>query len=265
MATMITSYPAYREALDTLHGRNLYARKAPSKRPPGKPVVPAGEEDTVTISPTARMLAFQPFVGDIKPEPDGSNITAEGGPAQPGAAETTEKPQAGEKTDSAAPGEEDLSREEKQEVQKLKNRDQEVRNHERAHQSAGGQYAGAPSYSYEVGPDGKRYAVGGEVPIDTSPIKKDPQATIQKMQTVRRAALAPAQPSGQDRRVAAQASRTMAQARVLLRQEQSEKAKQPDQGGRMTPDLQDIPGQSGGAAATQTLDRSRHHRIAIVA
>ncbi|MEQ9335590.1 MAG: putative metalloprotease CJM1_0395 family protein, partial [Miltoncostaeaceae bacterium] len=30
------------------------------------------------------------------------------------------------------------------------------------HAAAGGQYAGAPSFTYQTGPDGKRYAVGGE-------------------------------------------------------------------------------------------------------
>jgi hypothetical protein len=51
------------------------------------------------------------------------------------------------------------------------------------------------------------YATGGEVQIDTSPISGDPEATIRKAETIRRAALAPASPSDQDRRVAAMAAR----------------------------------------------------------
>jgi len=99
-----------------------------------------------------------------------------------------------------------LSDEEKAQVEKLKKRDQEVRAHEQAHKNAGGQYAGSASYSYQVGPDGKRYAVGGEVSIDIAPIEGDPDATISKMNVIISAALAPAKPSSQDRRVAAQAA-----------------------------------------------------------
>ena len=75
-----------------------------------------------------------------------------------------------------------------QEVQRLKQRDIEVRTHEAAHLAAAGQYAsGGASFQYVTGPDGKRYAVGGEVKIDTAPVKNDPQATIQKARQIRSA------------------------------------------------------------------------------
>lgn len=99
-----------------------------------------------------------------------------------------------------------LSDEQKQQLDKLRKTDQEVRTHEAAHKAAGGQYAGSASFSYQTGPDGQQYAVGGEVPIDMSPIPNDPQATIQKMQQVRAAAMAPANPSDADRQVAAKAA-----------------------------------------------------------
>ena len=98
----------------------------------------------------------------------------------------------------------------------LKSRDREVRAHESAHQAAGGLYAGANSYVYERGPDGAQYAVGGEVSIDTTPVDGNPQATIEKMRTIRAAALAPAEPSSQDRSVAAQAMQLMLQAQSEL-------------------------------------------------
>ncbi|WP_148863460.1 putative metalloprotease CJM1_0395 family protein [Marinobacter fonticola] len=101
-------------------------------------------------------------------------------------------------------------------LEDLKARDREVRAHEAAHQSVGGQYAGAVSYTYSRGPDGVQYATGGEVPIDVAPVANNPQATIDKMRTVRAAALAPAEPSTQDRQVAAQAMQTMLQAQVEL-------------------------------------------------
>ena len=104
-----------------------------------------------------------------------------------------------------------LSEGERKQLKELKSRDTEVRNHENAHQSAGGQFAGSPSYTYQAGPDGRRYAIGGEVSIDVSP-EKDPAATIAKMESVRRAATAPAEPSPQDFKVAAAAQRMMTEA-----------------------------------------------------
>lgn len=109
-----------------------------------------------------------------------------------------------------------LSEQEMQIVEELKARDREVRAHEQAHKAVGGQYAGAISFSYQSGPDGRRYAVGGEVPIDVSPVPGDPQATIAKMTIVRSAATAPAQPSSQDVMVAAEASRKLMEAQNEL-------------------------------------------------
>ena len=91
----------------------------------------------------------------------------------------------------------DLTAEEQRQLRELQATDRRVRAHERAHQAAGGQYAGAASFEYEKGPDGQRYAVAGEVPIDVSP-ESDPQATIDKLEVVRRAALAPGDPSARD-------------------------------------------------------------------
>jgi len=104
----------------------------------------------------------------------------------------------------------------------LVERDLEVRKHEQAHQMAGGEHAGSPSYQFSQGPDGKRYATGGEVAIDIGTIPGDPAATLAKMQQVRAAALAPAEPSSQDLSVARAASAKEAQARkelMTLRQE----------------------------------------------
>jgi hypothetical protein len=92
--------------------------------------------------------------------------------------------------------------------------------HEQAHSAVGGQYAGAPSYEYESGPDGKRYAVGGEVSMDVS-AEKTPADTIRKMQQVKAAALAPAEPSGQDYKVAADATQKEQSARSELAKEQA--------------------------------------------
>lgn len=115
-----------------------------------------------------------------------------------------------------------LSKEEQQQVAKLRARDQEVRTHEQAHVAAAGAlFRGGPFYSYQQGPDGKRYAVGGSVKIDTSP-GRTPEETIQRAAQIRAAALAPAEPSGADRAIASNASRMEAQARQELAAEQAE-------------------------------------------
>lgn len=108
------------------------------------------------------------------------------------------------------------------EVRSLAARDREVKAHEQAHAAVGGAYASAPHYNYVRGPNGVRYADSGHVNIDISPVAGDPQATLEKMQTVARAALAPAEPSAQDRAVAAKANREAAQARSELARERNE-------------------------------------------
>jgi hypothetical protein len=109
----------------------------------------------------------------------------------------------------------EYTREEQERIVKLQARDREVKAHEQAHIAAGGQYVrGGASFDYETGPDGEKYAVGGEVSIDVSKESGDPGATIAKMQVVIRAALAPANPSSQDRSVAAQATRIESEARM---------------------------------------------------
>ncbi|KAA3615399.1 MAG: hypothetical protein DWQ05_13670 [Calditrichaeota bacterium] len=122
-------------------------------------------------------------------------------------------------------GTKQLSAEDKNAVDTLKSRDREVRIHEQAHIAAAGGYAtGGARFTFEVGPDGKRYATGGEVSIDTSAIPDDPAATIRKMNTVRKAALAPMNPSAADRAIAASASSTAAKARGEMANENGEES-----------------------------------------
>lgn len=111
---------------------------------------------------------------------------------------------------------------EEQELRELQQRDRDVKAHEQTHLAVAGRHArGGASYTYQQGPDGQRYATGGEVPIDAS-AEPSPGATVEKIRTVRRAALAPAQPSPADRAIAAAAAAAKAQALVELRAAQSE-------------------------------------------
>nr|WP_243887040.1 putative metalloprotease CJM1_0395 family protein [Shewanella algae] len=99
------------------------------------------------------------------------------------------------------------------EIDSLMKRDTQVRSHEQAHAAVGGIHAGQPTFEFEKGPDGKRYAVEGEVQIDVSVVNGDPLATMAKMKQVYAAAMAPVDPSMADIRVAAEAMRKYNQAR----------------------------------------------------
>lgn len=122
---------------------------------------------------------------------------------------------------SATPAEA-LTPEQQRQVQQLKETDRKVRAHEQAHVSVGADLVrGGATFSYQTGPDDQRYAVSGEVSIDASP-GRTPAETIPKAQHIRAAALAPADPSTQDRSVAAKASLMEANARIELAAQQQE-------------------------------------------
>ncbi|MFZ4855911.1 MAG: putative metalloprotease CJM1_0395 family protein [Desulfuromonadaceae bacterium] len=100
-------------------------------------------------------------------------------------------------------------------ITQLKSIEEKVKAHEAAHKAAGGAMTGPVSYTYTRGPDGKNYITGGEVPISIS-TGRTPQETISRMQQVIQAALAPADPSPQDRAVAGQAAAMQQEARQQL-------------------------------------------------
>jgi len=117
-----------------------------------------------------------------------------------------------------------LEREKQKIISDLSQRDTEVRAHEEAHANVGGQYASAPKYDLTEGPDGKQYATGGHVNIDVSP-EKEPEDTVVKMDIVERAALAPAQPSPQDFKVADEARATGNEAQIEVQVNRAEELK----------------------------------------
>ncbi len=113
--------------------------------------------------------------------------------------------------------------EELKEIEELKKRDLEVRRHEQAHFRSGGRYASPPKYEFQTGPDGRRYAVGGSVDIDMSEVPDDPQATLEKARIVKRAALAPEEPSAKDRKVAREAEEMAVKAQKQISEERMDK------------------------------------------
>lgn len=132
---------------------------------------------------------------------------------------SSEVPEAKPARDAEA-SEAQQQRQEQAQIQSLRAIDREVRAHEQAHASVGGRYAGNPVYTFERGPDGVYYAVGGKVDIDTAPVPNDPAATIEKMQIVQAAALAPMEPSPTDRRIASEAQRRELTAQFELASEE---------------------------------------------
>lgn len=105
-------------------------------------------------------------------------------------------------------------------IQKLRQIENRVIAHENAHKAVAGKYAGAVSYTYTKGPDGKMYVTGGEVPLDTSE-ESTPEETIAKMEIIQAAALAPSDPSPQDVRVAQIAALKKIKAQIELSQRET--------------------------------------------
>jgi CRISPR/Cas system-associated exonuclease Cas4 (RecB family) len=98
----------------------------------------------------------------------------------------------------------ELSEDEKRLVRDLVSRDTEVKAHEAAHKAVGGGLTGAASYTYQRGPDGKMYAIGGEVSISMKS-GSTPEENISNARQIAAAAMAPANPSPQDYAVATSA------------------------------------------------------------
>lgn len=159
-----------------------------------------------SASPGLKSLAGQ--------RPPASPAAASATPAKP---DDTGKPAATQEKGSFK-----LSAEALSQIATLKARDSSVRQHEAAHlAAAGGMATSGASYTYQKGPDGVAYAIGGEVGINMSP-GHTPQETIDRASTIRAAALAPADPSGQDLAVAAMARQMEFQARgELVKQNQA--------------------------------------------
>ncbi|EPX1517268.1 putative metalloprotease CJM1_0395 family protein [Campylobacter coli] len=113
-----------------------------------------------------------------------------------------------------------------QQVRELQSIDRNVKAREAAHQAAGGGLAGAASFSYTRGPDNQMYATAGEVPIRMQK-GRTPEETIANARQVVAAAMAPADPSPQDYKVAANALKMEFEARAeatkLKAQEAQEK------------------------------------------
>jgi hypothetical protein len=117
--------------------------------------------------------------------------------------------------------------EQQRQLASLEARDREVRAHDQAHLStAGGLATGPAKFTYQRGPNGVNYAVGGEVPLSLRK-GQTPEETLANARKIQAAALAPAQPSQQDRNVAAVAGQMALEAATELARESNTKAANP--------------------------------------
>ncbi|MBB4265350.1 putative metalloprotease CJM1_0395 family protein [Roseospira visakhapatnamensis] len=111
----------------------------------------------------------------------------------------------------------DLTPEELAEVRRLQAIDRQVRAHEAAHKAAGAGVTGPATFTYVTGPDGRQYAVAGEVAITVNASPANPEQAVEQLEQVKRAALAPADPSPADRAAAAAADAALTQAEAEVR------------------------------------------------
>jgi hypothetical protein len=176
-------------------------RQAGPDDPAGVGSSPPDDGISLALSPEAREAARQAAIEELKASQAKRQGDAEG------------------QAEAAEPEEVVRSQEA---VRQLEQQDKEVRAHEHAHAAAAGGLGSVPTFSYKVGPDGRLYAVAGEVRIDTSPVPGDPEATLRKAQQIERAAFAPGDPSPEDRRAAAMAAALAARARQELARQQEE-------------------------------------------
>jgi len=201
----------------------------------------ASDEDTLELSREARRMLGARQDNTDRPENPNSPESALNGSGDANGQEAvsasalgraavadTEEGKDGEgQKQSAAGGDSvELSPEAQKMLDSLKARDREVRAHEAAHVAAGaGVVTGGAQFTQQRGPDGNMYAIGGEVGIDASPIPNDPQGTMAKARQIASAALAPADPSPQDRSVAASARQMEAKAASELANSKADERK----------------------------------------
>lgn len=166
----------------------------------GEPV----ETDPLTGQPMTTRFAL---TGDeVPPDPTESG-DGNGGPGAGGADDV---------------GPDGLTEAERAEVRRLQAIDQQVRQHEAAHKAAGLGVTGPASFTYVTGPDGRQYAVAGEVSISANVGTGSPEQAVRDLEQVKAAALAPADPSSQDRAVAAAANAALARAEAAARDEEEQ-------------------------------------------
>ncbi|MFQ5774407.1 MAG: putative metalloprotease CJM1_0395 family protein [Kiloniellaceae bacterium] len=146
------------------------------------------------VGPGARPVGrpiLRPSVADDSRVSDGPRPAGAGAPQASTAAKTPDR----------------LTPEEKAAVDRLRQRDAQVRQEEQAHAAVAGDLAGPINYIYRTGPDGRAYAVGGSVPIRSQVLSGDPAEAARIGARLSAAAQAATNPSAADLAVARQGYR----------------------------------------------------------
>lgn len=187
---------------------------------------PAGLENTELVETPFSPASPVPQTGASDDSVSRGTLDNSSARAQSASAAVAEGVESQRSTDTERAAEEQRLQDiqDREVIQELSARDREVRAHEQAHAAVGGNLTGAPSYDYVRGPDGVNYAVSGEVSISLRS-DPDPEVTLEIARQARRAALAPAEPSAQDRAVAAQASQLELQAQQEIRVQEAEESR----------------------------------------
>ena len=185
--------------LDTLKERDAAVRDA--ARAEGEAV--GGRQFVYQTGPDGRQYAVGSLAHLVRRDGDKAAAGAENPTADSAASSAAANAPA-----AAQPGSEDAAL-----TEKLRQRDAHVRAHELAHlMAAGGQAQGMPQYTYQTGPDGRAYAIGGSVNISVTRTG-DPEHDAREANTARRAATAVGDPSTQDSLVAGEAESMAGSAR----------------------------------------------------
>jgi len=185
--------------------------------------ISAGTANSTLLDPEQGALGSDSQVDNILTAPSG--LQGAGTEDTPLAADFPGSPQnieeeAADESFSGVPTETSITGEvldeaQLKELESLKQREAEVIRHEQAHAAVGGSVTGAPEYEYTTGPDGNRYILNGEVSVTFS--ANTPEEKLAEAELVQKAALAPAEPSAQDRAVAREASARAREAEAEIR------------------------------------------------
>lgn len=215
------SLTALQQVQDVVRGAQGYSRQSTSKTTTSE----FGPDYRLSISEDARKLAAAALAqsnAERQQQKEAASLQNPRDASMAGKESESSQAATPEETDK---GPTELTKAEQKQVEDMKKRDKEVRAHEQAHLSAAGGYArGGINLQFATGPDNKRYAVSGHVNLDTGK-EKTPEATLRKAAIIRKAALAPANPSSTDRQVAAQATQMALEARREIQQQSQQEIK----------------------------------------
>ncbi|MBL26714.1 MAG: hypothetical protein CMM50_04075 [Rhodospirillaceae bacterium] len=166
---------------------------------PDEPVAPTPAERAATMAMPNHLQAVQNALENLTPDRAERDFARA---RQQQIIDQVIYEERGRKQQGAAVDVDGLTARERSLVDQLAAIDRSVREHEMQHYYGGRPYSALPEYWTVRGPDGRDYAITGMVRFDQRLLPDDPEANIVKLQVLKRSALAPRDPSDEDRIVA---------------------------------------------------------------